>query len=110
MRPLWREPGRAARWMLASLALAGCASQPLVGHYETPAAGCCAAIADYRFPPLPLAKDTPFSLAAQSPTLNLDGRPRHFAGFRVDDGVVPSAVVVNSVPPASQHDRPAGKW
>lgn len=82
--------------MLASLALAGCASQPLVGHYETPVAGCCEALADYRFPPLPPAKDTQCSLTAQSPTLDIQGRPKHFAGFRLDDGVVPSAVVVNS--------------
>ena len=96
MRALWREPGRAARWMLMGLALAGCASQPLVGHYEAPVAGCCAALADYRFPALPLAKDTQFSLTAQSPTLDLEGRPKHFAGFRVDDGITPSAVVVHS--------------
>ncbi len=82
--------------MLASLALAGCAGQPLVGHYEAPKASCCASLADYTFAALPLAKDTDFSLVAQSPTLDIEGRPRHFAGFRVADGIVPSAVVVHS--------------
>jgi hypothetical protein len=82
--------------MLASLALAGCASQPLVGHYEAPAANCCTALADYRFPVLPLAKEMQFSLTAQSPTLALKGRPRHFAGFRVEEGAGPSFVVVFS--------------
>jgi hypothetical protein len=96
IRPLRWQPGRAARWMLAALALAGCASQPLVGHYETPAASRCAALADHRFPVLPLAKEMQFSLTAQSPTLAFDGRPRHFAGFRVDEGATPSAVVVRS--------------
>jgi hypothetical protein len=87
---------RATGSVLASLALAGCASQPLVGHYEAPAANCCAALADYRFPVLPLAKEMQFSLTAQSPTLALEGRPRHFAGFRVEEGAGPSFVVVFS--------------
>jgi hypothetical protein len=96
MPHLLRAPRRATLLMLTGVALAGCAGQPLAGHYETPTASCCATLADYRFAALPLAQDKEFSLVAQSPTLAIEGRPRHFAGFKVADGIAPSAVVVHS--------------
>src|SRR5690349_563573 len=81
---------------VVAFALVGCTSQPLVGQYSAPHADCCATVADDNFTPLALGKEEDYSFASTTPTLILDVRSGHFAGFSVPGGFVATTAAVKS--------------
>lgn len=80
----------------ACVALSACASQPLVGQYAPPNGACCATVADVNFSPLALGKEVDFSLAPNTPTLKIEERQGHVAGFSVPSGFVATTAAVKS--------------